>query len=191
MIEEWRPIRDVPGYEASDLGRVRSLDRTIIGPGGLAQRRKGRILRPSRSRGYEQVSLVDPDHRVLYRSVHRLVMETFVGPRPPGNEVRHRDGVRDNNQLSNLSWGTHSSNELDKVGHGTNPVAKRTSCPRGHRLEPPNLAAGPFRKGWRSCLACSRGASRVQRLRERGLIDSDLQTISDVYYREIMRGVAE
>ncbi len=51
--------------------------------------------------------------------VHTLVLEAFVGARPPGQESRHYDGNRGNPALSNLSWGTTSQNTQDKRRHGT------------------------------------------------------------------------
>lgn len=52
--------------------------------------------------------------------VHRLVMEAFVGPCPPGEEVRHfpnRD--KTDIRLANLRYGTKSQNQQDSVFHGT------------------------------------------------------------------------
>lgn len=51
--------------------------------------------------------------------IHRLVLEMFVGIRPPGMEGRHIDGNKLNNRLNNLEWTTHKINELDKYEHGT------------------------------------------------------------------------
>ena len=53
------------------------------------------------------------------RAVHRVVLETFVGPCPEGQECRHLDGDKHNNHLDNLKWGTRSENILDRVEHGT------------------------------------------------------------------------
>jgi len=51
--------------------------------------------------------------------VHILVLETFVGLRPMGYECRHLDGTRINNHVTNLAWGTHSENQLDRRLHRT------------------------------------------------------------------------
>ena len=53
-------------------------------------------------------------------TVHTLVLEAFVGPRPTADhEGCHEDGRRDNAMLSNLSWGTAVKNWADKWRHGT------------------------------------------------------------------------
>lgn len=65
--------------------------------------------------------------------VHRLVLEAFVGPCPPGMEACHfPDRDRTNNNLSNLRWDTTLANMRDKIKHGTtqrgieNPQCKLT-----------------------------------------------------------------
>ncbi len=50
--------------------------------------------------------------------VHRLMLETFVGPRPEGYICRHLDGDPTNNHLSNLCWGTPRENYDDTIRHG-------------------------------------------------------------------------
>jgi hypothetical protein len=68
--------------------------------------------------GYLQVGIT-VDGQVKMRKVHHLVLEAFVGLRPPGTLTRHKDGVPSNNSLRNLAWGTQAENELDAVRHGT------------------------------------------------------------------------
>jgi hypothetical protein len=64
--------------------------------------------------------------------VHRAVCELFNGPPLPGQQCRHLDGNRKNNDAQNLMWGTASENNQDKIAHGTNgegeknPMAKLT-----------------------------------------------------------------
>ena len=57
--------------------------------------------------------------------VHRLVLEAFVGIRPPGQECRHLDGNPENNRLENLCWGTPTENQGDRVRHGTTNRGER------------------------------------------------------------------
>jgi len=51
--------------------------------------------------------------------VHRLVLLAYLGQCPDGMEACHNDGNSLNNNLNNLRWDTHISNELDKFKHGT------------------------------------------------------------------------
>lgn len=110
MVQEtWRPVA-VPDfedlYEVSDHGHVRR------GP-------QGRILKSGvHPKGYHGVVLSGRGKRKSLL-IHKIVLDTFVGPRPEGLEARHLDGDPTNNRLSNLAWGTSSENELDKRRHGT------------------------------------------------------------------------
>jgi NUMOD4 motif len=84
MNEIWRPIPGRDGYEVSNLGRVRSIDRVVIAMRLGPRRYRARVLRPCRTRnGYCTVKV---GGRSVY--VHRLVLEAFVGPRPPGHTRR-------------------------------------------------------------------------------------------------------
>lgn len=51
-------------------------------------------------------------------AVHRLVLETFVGPCSNGMRACHRDGNRSNNCLNNLRWDTPKNNAKDRKRHG-------------------------------------------------------------------------
>lgn len=65
--------------------------------------------------GYHRVQL----GRSKHFAVHRLVLETFVGPCPDRMEGCHSDGVRTNNYIDNLRWDYPSENAKDKIRHGT------------------------------------------------------------------------
>jgi hypothetical protein len=54
------------------------------------------------------------------QAIHRLVLETFVGECPEGNEALHNNGNYLDNRLSNLRWGTRSENSKDKTLHERN-----------------------------------------------------------------------
>ncbi len=51
--------------------------------------------------------------------LHQLVAHVFIGPRPPGEQVRHLDRNPSNNRVSNLAYGTAKQNMSDAIGHGT------------------------------------------------------------------------
>jgi len=50
--------------------------------------------------------------------IHRMMLETFVGPCPEGMFARHLDGDKYNNVITNLAWGTREENDRDKMLHG-------------------------------------------------------------------------
>jgi transcriptional regulator with XRE-family HTH domain len=58
------------------------------------------------------------NRKVVFRTVHSLVVEAFIGPRPEGMEIRHLDGNRTNNHLQNLTYGTKVENAADRERHG-------------------------------------------------------------------------
>jgi len=119
MDEVWKDIPGFEGcYQASTHGRIRSLPRPVYrkdGHGGYAVwQYTGRILRarPKES-GHLNVSLGARNTK----KVHRLVLETFVGPCPAGLECLHTDGDPTNNRLDNLRWGTRLDNRADMRAH--------------------------------------------------------------------------
>lgn len=115
-------------FEVSNLGGVRSLDRTTWrrpsrrhpDPQGWLQRWPGKVLKPCpTSTGHLQVKI-----RQESRLVHRLVLEAFVGPCPDGMEGLHRDDIPAHNWLENLRWGTRSDNLNDAVRNGRHPLGE-------------------------------------------------------------------
>lgn len=119
--EAWRPVVGFEGYEVSDSGNVRSLPRR----NSLGYPRRGRVLKPGRyAGGYRAVHLAKGGVKTP-KSVHCLVLEAFVSTRPEGQQARHKNGVRDDNRLDNLQWGTVKENAADRVAHGTAPVGAK------------------------------------------------------------------
>lgn len=116
MAEFWKPCVGYANYEVSTYGNVRSIDHSKWnGPVGFGFH-KGRVLKPGiGSHGYPNVQL----GKGKVRTVHSLVLETFIGPRPLGMESRHLDGNRLNARLENLEWNTPKQNGRDKITHGT------------------------------------------------------------------------
>lgn len=102
-VERWRAVEGWP-YEVSTFGRCRR-----VGGSPLKATPTGQ--------GYLQVTLSDGGRRAA-RYVHRLVLETFVGPCPPHHETRHLNGERGDNRLANLTWGSLDENLRDKAAHG-------------------------------------------------------------------------
>lgn len=126
--ERWLPVVGFEGlYEVSDLGRVRSLDRTVVTSNG-PRRYRGRLLKPyvnKGTRGYPFVGLSRPGRDENW-PVHRVVAEAFLGPCPPGREVCHGPGGKLDASLANLSYGTRSENVgRDRVRDGQDNRGER------------------------------------------------------------------
>jgi NUMOD4 motif/HNH endonuclease len=175
MSEVWR---DVPGwsghYQVSDQGRVWSIKSNRLMK--LSIQKKDNRYRVSLCRDGRQKAFF----------VQALVLEAFVGPRPPSRVARHLDGDVWNNTPANLEWGTASQNTMDKAIHGTFPQLNREVCPRDHRLIPPNLVKAALNRGWRNCLACGRASSYVHWYRGRFGVELDLKIVADDRYAKIM-----
>ncbi len=105
-----------PGYAVSKDGRVWSY-RPRNGKGPL--KAEAHELKPVlQDNGYTHVSLYVDGKQVQY-AVHALMLGTFVGPCPEGLTAGHKNGVRDDNALSNLYWATWDEQADDKKAHGT------------------------------------------------------------------------
>lgn len=122
--EIWKPIPGYKGYEASDHGRIRSVNRKIMclnRHGNYEWRRySGKILSPGfTSAGYLHVQIGKGGYDYSGCDVHRLVMLAFVGPYPsPNHEIAHFDGNPANNHLTNLRYATYEDQYSDRVRHG-------------------------------------------------------------------------
>lgn len=126
-IEEWR---DIPGYEgryqASNLGRIRSLPRVIDRRSNTPYRLPGRILRPRLShKGYLLVGL-STESKVKNLSVHRLVAQAFLPNTEGFPEVNHINGNKKDNRAANLEWVTTKEN----VAHSIAVLGNRRDVPR-------------------------------------------------------------
>ena len=117
-MENYKPIIGYEGlYEISDLGNVRSLDRTIVTKDGVTKTYKGKALR-TKPLPYCRVGLSKENVCKTY-SIHTLVLLAFVGPAPADKPYgRHLDDDPSNNRLDNLVWGTPQENSDDAVVSG-------------------------------------------------------------------------
>lgn len=107
-MEIWKELERFPGYEVSNLGRVKS--------------NKGKTPKflkiVKNNRGYDLVCLFHNKKRYT-GYIHRLVAEAFI---PTGldiltAEVNHIDKDTSNNSIDNLEWTTYKMN----LSHKLNP----------------------------------------------------------------------
>lgn len=163
MKEIWKDIAGFEGvYQASTLGRIRSLDRTIVrGPskrrGPYEAKLKGRIIKPVlRKDGYVVVPL---GQSLPCNRVHQLIAETFI-PNPENKPmINHKNGDRGNNSVNNLEWCTNQENQIHardilkrKFG-----ISKPVKCiETGQIFENSTVAAnGNKSRAGRICLVCN------------------------------------
>lgn len=110
-LPEMRPIPGYDGYFVTPDGRV------------FSNRRYGRAgmlfeMRQHYNNGYLCFTINTPTWHAVVR-VHIAVALAYIGPKPTEDAVvRHLDGSRDNNVVSNLRWGTKQENAQDMVAHG-------------------------------------------------------------------------
>lgn len=105
-MEQWKDIAGYEGlYKVSNLGRVKSLDRTFIRSDERLHNKAGRILKPANTtRGYLCVNLSDINHNIKRVVIHRLVVQAFI-PNPNNYpQVNHKDENKTNNIVDNLEW---------------------------------------------------------------------------------------
>ena len=102
MEEIWRPLLDKCGnivsynFEISNLGHIRDSTGAIrtyhVGKGGY--------------------------FFAFSSPVHAFVLRAFRGLRPAGMVARHLNGIKTDNRLGNLKWGTPGENRDDMFRHG-------------------------------------------------------------------------
>ena len=109
MKEIWKIIQDNNKYSISNLGRVKRL---CPGKGT----RVGKILVYTPGGGGGKYGKVCLSGKVSY--VHHLVATAFLGQRPTGNEVNHKDGNQRNNVVANLEYCTMLENRQHAAKNG-------------------------------------------------------------------------
>jgi HNH endonuclease len=111
---EYRQIEDFPNYRIGNDGTPQGHRKPWHGKPGYWKN-----LRPQRHTGGYLMVHFFRDQKRHPKYIHRLVLEAFVGPCPPGMEACHRNGDRTDNRIENLRWDTRKNNHADKVIHGT------------------------------------------------------------------------
>jgi len=117
-MEVWKDIQGYEGiYQVSNLGRVRSLDRTMVLESGKIRRDKGVILKSikHKTKGYCYVSLSRGGYFKRFL-IHRLVAQSFLENNDNKPQVNHINGDKNNNSVENLEWCT----EIENIHHAMN-----------------------------------------------------------------------
>ncbi len=147
---EYRDVQGFPGYLVGNDGSLWSC--LIKGGNGRSLGKRGpwkpyAVRRRQYGGRYVVTCFRTESGKTCTRYVHRLVLEAFVGPCPPGMVACHYDGNSANNAVSNLRWDTQAGNIADKKRHGT---AFKSHCRNGHAFTPDNILPS----GKRECRIC-------------------------------------
>ncbi|MDN5628848.1 HNH endonuclease [Lactococcus garvieae] len=140
MKELYKPLyyqgKLVIGYEISNLGNVKSLEREIsyettnqTGKRFIGKRiQPEKILKTRKDRGgYLYISLPVVQGKVKYVKVHRLVAENFIDNPQNVKFVNHKDENKENNNVENLEWVTMAeNNSYGSRKEVFKPIAKYT-----------------------------------------------------------------
>ena len=131
--EVWKAVVGYEGYyEVSNMGRVKSLPRTVVNGTNSTMTLRERFLKPSLVAGYPAVTLTVLNKPwKLY--VHRLVAAAFLANPSNKPEVNHLDLDTTNPVLTNLEWATRQENITHSVRAGsfhgiTNPKKAPKLC---------------------------------------------------------------
>ena len=125
---EYRAVEGFPGYRVGSDGTVWSCKN---GSRGYLTEWKPLNLNVTVRGGYREVTLSRRDPASVRRvRVHRLVLETFIGPAPKGYDGCHNNSDRSDNRVTNLRWDTRKGNVADAVKAGT--IGRRRKARQEH-----------------------------------------------------------
>lgn len=109
-------MKGIPGYDGL---YVISDEGAVFGIKSGSGRRLGRLKSYVNPRtGYECIQLTDDNGNKKSYSVHKLVCLTYIGQKPDGKEINHKDNNKLNNKLNNLEYVTHSENVMKSFQMG-------------------------------------------------------------------------
>ena len=115
--EIWKDVIGYEGYyKASNLGRVKSLDRISNSNGGEFIK-KEKMLKPSVNKGYLQVHLWGDSIKEV-KKIHRIVAIAFIENNENKPQINHKDGNKENNHVNNLEWCSNSENQKHAYANG-------------------------------------------------------------------------
>lgn len=129
--EIWKDVTDYEGfYQVSNLGRVKSLSRPVLGKCNSIKMLPESILRQSCKKDrYLHVTLGRNGKKRNF-DIHRLVAIHFVENPENKPQVNHKDGDKKNNQSTNLEWNTRIENIQHswKIGLRNRPTGEQNGC---------------------------------------------------------------
>lgn len=160
--EEWR---DIPNfeclYQASNMGRIKSLSKIKISPNpkfGTYKTKEILLSQSKDKKGYLNVTVCKLGVN-FHTKAHILVAKTFI-PNPENKpQVNHKKGIKTDNRVSELEWCTNQENQIHSfliLGRKSNALGNLgVKCKHSKTIIQKNLS-GEIIKIWY-------GANEVQR----------------------------
>ena len=145
-MEKWIKINELDGYEISNMGRLRSVDR-IIERGNQKVKYKGKIRKLfNDGNGYLIVRI---KNRTL--KIHRVVAKYFIQNPNDKKCVNHINGIKTDNRAENLEWVTSSENNKHAFDTGlkTGNKGSRNALSKFTKKEA-ELIKNEYKPGWGS-----------------------------------------
>lgn len=119
ICEEWRDVPNFEGYQVSNLGKIRGIDRLKQGRSGLRLTRGQEMKQMLNKKGYPEVRL--RKNGTHTRLVHKLVASAFLVKSGGCTQINHINGVKTDNSVLNLEWVTQSENQKHAYKLGLQP----------------------------------------------------------------------
>ena len=114
----FRPVKDFPGYAVGETGEIISFHKA-----------KPIFLKPQfdSKTGYYKNRIKHSSGAMKTIMVHSLVARAFLGERPEGYDIDHKDGNKLNNCVTNLHYVTRKENQCNPNNKGLVSYQRRSA----------------------------------------------------------------
>lgn len=119
----YKPVEGFPNYCVGSNGTVWSC--RVSGPKNRRKERWSRLTGDANNPNKQLRVTLYCNGRRTRAMVHHLVLEAFIGPRPPQLQGLHGNGYPPDNAVDNLRWGTPKENMEDRDRHGRTARGER------------------------------------------------------------------